>query len=61
MNTARSAILSPCIGVCEVAADGLCTGCLRDLSEIARWSQMSDTERLRIMNEVLPDRESRLR
>lgn len=61
MNTGTSAILSPCIGVCEVATDGLCSGCLRDLSEIARWSQMSDAERLRIMDEVLPDRESRRR
>ncbi len=58
MNTATSAILSPCIGICEVAADGLCSGCLRDLSEIAAWSQMSDAERTRIMDEVLPHRES---
>lgn len=61
MNSSSSAILSPCIGICEIAADGLCTGCLRDLSEIAQWSQLSDSDRLHLMDQVLPERESRRR
>lgn len=57
MNTAFRAVLSPCIGVCTLDGDGLCEGCLRTTSEIARWSQMSDDERLRVMEHVLPARE----
>jgi predicted Fe-S protein YdhL (DUF1289 family) len=35
---------------------GYCIGCRRNLDEIARWSTMSDAERLRCMREVLPKR-----
>lgn len=52
------AVLSPCIGVCTMAEDGLCHGCHRSGAEIARWSQMGDDERLRLMDSVLPERES---
>ena len=57
MNSAFRAVLSPCIGVCTLADDGLCEGCLRTTAEIARWSQMNDDERLRLMETVLPARE----
>lgn len=53
------AVLSPCIGVCTLNDNGLCDGCHRTSAEIARWSQMSDDERLRLMETVLPARESR--
>jgi len=56
--TAFRAVLSPCIGVCSLDADGLCEGCHRNTAEIARWSQMGDDERLRIMETVLPAREA---
>ena len=57
MNSAYRAVLSPCIGVCYMGDDGLCQGCLRTTSEIARWSQMNDDERLRLMEKILPVRE----
>ena len=57
MNSAFRAVLSPCIGVCTLGDDGLCEGCLRTTAEIARWSQMNDDERLRLMETVLPTRE----
>ena len=38
-------------------AKGVCIGCLRTLSEIALWSQMSGDERRRIMAE-LPNRKA---
>lgn len=47
---------SPCVGVCRLGADGYCIGCLRSMDEIARWSRMDDSERLRLMREVLPMR-----
>jgi hypothetical protein len=53
------AILTPCIGVCTLSEDGLCHGCYRTGAEIARWLQMDDDERLRLMETVLPERESR--
>ena len=57
MSTFR-AVLSPCVGICSLDADGLCEGCHRNTAEIARWSQMGDDERLHIMESVLPAREA---
>ena len=51
------AVLSPCVGVCALDPQGYCEGCLRSAGEIARWSQMSDDERLRLMTMVLPELE----
>ena len=59
MNAPFRAVLSPCIGVCSLDDDGLCSGCHRTTAEIARWPQMDDDERLRVM-EVLTQRESRV-
>jgi hypothetical protein len=59
MNVPARAILSPCIGICRLAADGLCEGCHRTGNEIALWSQLSDEQRLRFMDEILPEREAR--
>ncbi|MFL6547945.1 MAG: DUF1289 domain-containing protein [Povalibacter sp.] len=39
-----STVQSPCTKVCTLDAEGVCTGCGRALSEIARWSQMSTDE-----------------
>jgi predicted Fe-S protein YdhL (DUF1289 family) len=47
-------ILTPCIGVCELDGAGFCRGCHRTRDEIARWSELSDVERARIMNDALP-------
>jgi uncharacterized protein len=53
------AVLSPCIGICSLDPEGYCEGCHRSAGEIARWSQMSDDERLRLMTMVLPEREAK--
>jgi predicted Fe-S protein YdhL (DUF1289 family) len=58
MNFAFRAVLSPCIGVCTMADDGLCHGCHRSSAEIARWIQMDDDERLQLMETLLPEREA---
>lgn len=57
MNTFFRAVLSPCIGICSLDDDGYCNGCRRTGAEIARWPQMNDDERLRMMETVLPQRE----
>ena len=36
------AVLSPCIGVCNIDDDGLCAGCHRTGDEIAAWPMMND-------------------
>ena len=53
-------ILTPCIGLCSLDADGYCEGCFRTGDEIARWSLMADAERQHLMDAVLPERETRL-
>lgn len=50
------AVLSPCVGVCAIDDDGLCAGCHRTGDEIARWPLMNDDARLRMMEQVLPQR-----
>ena len=57
MNYDSHAVPSPCTGICTLADDGLCQGCLRNTNEIACWSQMNNDERLHLMEMVLPDRE----
>jgi predicted Fe-S protein YdhL (DUF1289 family) len=43
-------IQSPCTRICTIdEATRLCSGCGRTIDEIARWSQMSDNERQRIL------------
>ncbi len=58
MNAPFRAVLSPCVGICALDDDGLCLGCHRTSAEIARWVQMDDDERLRLMEAVLPLRVS---
>lgn len=36
---------SPCINVCRLDAQRVCTGCGRTIDEIAGWRGMSDAER----------------
>ena len=45
-------VASPCTNVCAIdAASGWCAGCLRTLDEIARWSAMHESERLRVVSD----------
>ena len=54
-------VKTPCIKVCVVDGEsGLCLGCFRKLSEIARWSGLGDAEREAIMGE-LPARRDLIR
>ena len=52
------ATLTPCTGVCTLGEDGLCLGCHRTGTEIARWGQMTDVERRCLMDTILPLRET---
>lgn len=57
----RDEVASPCIKICVVhPVERICTGCLRTMDEITRWSKMDDDERREVM-EVLPQRAPLLR
>ena len=58
---ARRALLTPCIGVCELRSDGLCAGCHRSGEEIAAWPTLDDEQRRRLMDEILPQRQAAAR
>jgi len=52
----RDEVESPCVRVCVIHPEArICTGCLRSIDEITRWSKMSPEERREIMA-ALPDR-----
>jgi len=50
-------IASPCIKVCTLDASGqVCTGCFRNLDEIAFWSQMDNGERAEVLGRLVERR-----
>lgn len=56
----RDEIESPCVKICVIHPESrLCTGCLRSIDEITRWSRMSYDERREIMT-ALPGRAGQL-
>ncbi|MBV2361415.1 DUF1289 domain-containing protein [Thalassococcus sp. CAU 1522] len=56
----RNEIESPCVQICVVHPEArICTGCLRSIDEITRWSKMAPEERRSIMD-ALPDRRALL-
>ncbi len=57
----RNEVESPCVKICVVHPEArICTGCLRSIDEIARWSRMTPAERHEIMA-ALPDRAGMLK
>lgn len=57
----RDEIESPCVRICVVHPEArICTGCLRTIEEIGRWSKMTPEERREIMT-ALPGRTGLLR
>lgn len=44
-------VKSPCINVCKVQ-DNLCVGCSRTTAEIATWRDMTDNQRLKVLERI---------
>jgi len=42
-------IITPCTKKCVMNREGCCTGCLRDIREIADWAGMTNEERQRVI------------
>ncbi|EGH69101.1 DUF1289 domain-containing protein [Pseudomonas syringae] len=38
-------VRSPCVSICALDEQDICTGCQRTVTEITRWSRMSNDER----------------
>ncbi|WP_313348336.1 CoA pyrophosphatase [Stenotrophomonas sp.] len=57
MEESPRAVPTPCIGICALDRAGLCSGCLRTVDEITRWSTMTRHEHDHVMQQVLPLRE----
>ena len=56
----RAEIESPCVKICVIHPEArLCTGCLRSIDEITRWSKMAPEDRRAIMD-ALPARAGQL-
>ncbi|MEJ2602648.1 MAG: DUF1289 domain-containing protein [Gammaproteobacteria bacterium] len=47
--------LSPCLNICTLDENDVCTGCLRTLDEIAAWGSLSAEAQWRIVD-ALPQR-----
>ena len=42
-------VASPCVNICALDDDDVCTGCQRTVAEITRWSRMSNVERRQVL------------
>jgi predicted Fe-S protein YdhL (DUF1289 family) len=51
---------SPCIKICILDVQGLCTGCLRTVTEIATWMAMTSAEQWQLLAELEERRKRRL-
>ena len=45
MSTIERPVASPCVSICALNDDDICTGCQRNVDEITRWSRMDNAER----------------
>lgn len=47
---ARRRVASPCISVCLLGDDDVCTGCYRSVREITDWYELDDAARLQVID-----------
>lgn len=46
-------VKSPCINICCLDEQNICSGCYRSGNEISRWGAMSNDERQQVMIKVI--------
>ena len=49
MNDPQRPVASPCVNICALDDDDVCTGCQRTVTEITRWSRMTNVERREVL------------
>ena len=42
-------VASPCVSICALDDDDICTGCQRTADEITRWGRMDNAERRAVL------------
>ncbi|WP_325985550.1 DUF1289 domain-containing protein [Pseudomonas protegens] len=45
MTAPERPVASPCVSICALDEQDICTGCQRTVDEITRWSRMDNAER----------------
>ena len=48
----QTPVPSPCINLCEMAANGFCKGCMRTIDEIVQWGSANDDTKRAIWVEI---------
>ena len=48
----QAPVKSPCVSVCALDAEGMCSGCFRTGNEIRQWGGYSNPERLEVLKQV---------
>lgn len=49
MTADEKPVASPCVSVCALNDDDICTGCQRSIDEIRRWGRMDNPERRQVL------------
>ena len=49
MSEIKRTVRSPCVNICALDEQDVCTGCQRSVAEIAAWSRLDDNERLAVL------------
>ncbi|CAM3913078.1 DUF1289 domain-containing protein [Pseudomonas wadenswilerensis] len=49
MSTPERPVASPCVQICALDDDDICTGCQRTAAEITRWGRMDNIERRQVL------------
>ncbi|MCH4874197.1 MULTISPECIES: DUF1289 domain-containing protein [Pseudomonas] len=49
MSEVERPVASPCVNICALDDDDVCSGCQRTVAEITRWSRMTNVERREVL------------
>ncbi|WP_407295731.1 DUF1289 domain-containing protein [Stutzerimonas zhaodongensis] len=49
MSQQEKPVASPCVSICALDDDDICTGCQRSIDEIRRWGRMDNVERREVL------------
>ena len=49
MTDVERPVASPCVNICALDDDDVCSGCQRTVAEITRWSRMTNVERREVL------------
>lgn len=49
MTAPERPVASPCVSICALDEQDICTGCQRTVDEIIRWSRMDNAERRAVL------------